>query len=289
MPLTFHIMHQNLRVFGGGSLTRNQAFADAMEDISTDIGSSSRVLVCGFTEVMNAGVKSQDALSEMAKSLDPCLVTSYFIACGVTACKDINQPEYVCISVFKESKGVEFKPGAMGKVLRLTDGTWKCYPHSDACPIHKMPKGDFGADIRGLAYIYGTVSGGGYNNKSMLVGFMHNMYGLGDRSGYFSNIGIMVKSINDTHKLQNPFTLIGGDFNLPPRDAPSRTGVSLSAVYEKTGDQPTNTTSKHPYDYWLTNNNNLLTNPRVLVNTRDVKSKLSDHAAISVQVKIDSM
>jgi hypothetical protein len=281
VPVQYHIFHQNLRVFGGRSLDRNEAFADAMEDISDDLGSSDRVLVAGFTEVMNAG--AGDALAEMATALDQGLQVPYLFACGVTAVG--AKPEYVAISVFKGST-VQFEVEYAGKVLRRADKKWQCFASTD-CDISKLPtKADLEADVRGLAYVVGTIKGGAYHGKQMVMGFMHNMYNLGERSIYYSSLTEIAAQIYSKHSLANTVKcFFGGDFNLEPHNIRSRKGPTLYSVFEQTGTKPTKTTVKNAYDFWLTNMQNVSnTLAKVWTITRSVQGGLSDHAAISLQL-----
>lgn len=266
----YHVFHQNMRVFGGGSYSRNEAFEGAMEEISSDLGNSRRVLVAGYTEVMNG--KTASALTDISVSLDPALTKPLLFAVGITAFKASN-PEFVAISLFKTFKLID-----MGRVLRLGSiykaPRWVCISSGDlditAMPDEAVP------DSRGMAYVYGSFQG-----QSIVVGFMHNLYNLGDRSGSFQAIGGMTNLIRKRHGLGSDVPIIfGGDFNVKPRDNIG----GVNAAYAEDDNKPVNTTSHHAYDFWITTT--VIDNDRAFVHaeTRNVSEGLSDHAGISLEL-----
>jgi len=277
MPTQYSIFHQNMRVFGGGSALRNVGYDDAMSEISSDLGVNQRILVAGFTEINNCN-STAAPLEDFALTLDPGLTKVYHFAIGVTALNKTKTPEYIAIALYKE-----VSLNSWGRVLRNSDKTWKIY-HQDNTLL--MPNGDWAADSRGLAYVAITFKG-----TKMIIGFIHNMYNLGDRSGAFTAIPKMADEIRKTEGgawTQAPI-YIGGDFNVAPRTFSSR--ANMSAVYaEDAHNNPENTTSSNAYDFWLykadptavvhVDNNDA----QVHTETRDVPNGLSDHAGISLKL-----
>jgi hypothetical protein len=276
----YHLFHQNMRVFGGGSTERNDGFEEAMKRITTLGTSTDRVLVAGWTEVMNAGV-SDSSLKKIAACLDSQLTSTYFYACGVT-CGKSESPEYVCISTHQD-----FKPTYWGRVLNKEKDQWTCYTH-DECATNSWPyKGQVAADARGLGYVGGTISG-----KKFIFGFMHNMYNLGDRSAILSKCQKMMEGIRTKHKEKADVPIVfGGDWNVKPTGKKDPTRVSprtkvfvTYAVKDdgKGGKKVINTTLKHAYDYWLASYK--IDNACAMVHdeSRDVDANLSDHAGVSL-------
>lgn len=275
----YHLFHQNMRVFGGGSILRNNVWENAMQYVKLGTATD-RVLIAGWTEVMNAK-HSKEPLAKIAVKLDVDLTSTLLFACGIT-CGKANDPEFVGISVSKAFK-LEF----YGRVLRTSDNKapWVCVT-SQMCEIEQWPaKLALAADARGLGYV-----GGSYKGQKMVMGFMHNMYTLGDRSLPYSKTQEMEKLIRKTHGLaENVSVYFGGDWNVkPPPKESSKHAASrqkMNVICEKTGDKPTSTTTgNHTYDYFLTSKS--MTNPNAQVHTatKDVKAKLSDHAAVSMQI-----
>lgn len=271
MPTTYYLFHQNMRVYGGGSVDRNDAFRQAFSEISDDIGHTSRILVAGFTEVMNSKVCAKE-LPGLALKLDPALKTTYFLACGITALTRTLVPEYVAISTYST-----FKVGIMGRVLKKADKSWGCWSSDDG-PVGELPSG-LAADVRGLGYVGGT-----HNGKSLIVGYMHNMYNLGERSTYFQSLPKMMQLIKAKHPDWDKVPIVfGGDFNLPPR-AISRRSETYTICARDASDEPINTTSKHAYDYWISDRDIAAESAEVFEQTRDVGEGISDHAGIGLDV-----
>jgi len=277
----YYIFHQNLRVFGGKSTSRNDTFNGAMMDICTKFNLG-KVAVAGFTEVMGTG--SLDALANMSDLLDSDLTKPILFACGFTAIKN-EDPEYIAISTNKE-----FKIEIAGRVLRVrpnayADAKWTCYSAGD------LSLGDFPnntvPDSRGLAYLGGTLKDTNSKTKRVIVGFMHNMYGLGDRSEAFTALEKIKQLVWAKHSLPNVVTIFGGDFNVAPRD--TKGGSHTICAMEIDGVTPTPTTKHHAYDFWLSSFNIPNSNAKVFAETRDVTLGLSDHAGVALLLPLDTM
>ncbi|HLO04709.1 MAG TPA: hypothetical protein VK191_16510 [Symbiobacteriaceae bacterium] len=269
MP-NYYVFHQNLRVFAGTNARRNTAFEDAMDTISTDIGSD-RVLVAGFTEVMN-NQNTRTPLRRIAQELDAALRTPILFATGTTAVG--NQTEWVGISTH-----TNFTVQISGKVLKQTNNTWQAYPVTPQLPADQMPPGNFAADVRGLAYVGGTIG-----NQRLLFGFIHNNYTLGEPSTIYRALPQMVTAIGQAHQGWDQVTrYLGGDFNIRPDDI----GVGYRAVYATDEDMgEIKTTWYHTYDYWITNNGNIDTGQaEVFTASRwENDPDLSDHAGVGLQI-----
>ncbi len=281
----FHIFHQNMMVFGGGSSDRNEAFKTQMWNISIALGSS-RVLVAGFTEIVNDG-KTMDAIKAIAVKLDPGLTSNQAFACGITACNKKQIPEYVIISIFNSAFKGAFALKISGRVLLVLNNqarkVWQCFPSTELA-IDQMPK-NFVPDSRGVAYVGGT-----YQGKDMIIGFMHNMYGEGDRFGGFQSLDDTAALIRVKHTdagWGDKDVFIGGDFNVDPR--PIKQDSQLWTICART--DPTNaesaavvTTSHHAYDFWLSTYFLTADYANVWTQTRNKSNHLSDHAGVSLKL-----
>jgi hypothetical protein len=280
----FHLFHQNMMVFGGGASVRNEAFKKKMWDISQAIGSD-RILVAGFTEIINDG-KTLEAIKEIAIKLDPGLTVNQAFACGQTALNQKQIPEYIIISAFNSPFKGTFTLKISGRVLlvsNLNKKSWQCFPSTELA-IDAMPK-NFVPDSRGVAYVGGT-----YQGKDMIVGFMHNMYGEGDRSGGFQSLDVVSGLIREKHKdggWGDKDVFIGGDFNVQPRAirSDSTLWTICARVDPNDGESdPVSTTSTHPYDFWLSTYFLTPDYAKVWTQTRDKSNNLSDHAGITLKL-----
>lgn len=268
MP-NFYIFHQNLRVFGGGTDDRNDPFEDACQDISDALGSD-RVIVAGFTEVMNDGA-TVTAIRRIAQNLDPGLRKPTLFATGKTAVG--GTMEWVAIST-----AASFTQQIAGKVLKMGDGSWRAYPTTQLAP-ELLPNDNFAADVRGLAYVGGT-----FNGQSILIGFIHNNYTLGEPTTIYRALPKMVEAIGAVHAgWDNVPRYLGGDFNIEPDNI----NVEYQALYARDEDGlAIPTTFHHPYDFWVTNDDNLNDGDvEVFTQTRwENNPKLSDHAGVGLQI-----
>ena len=271
----YYIFHQNMRVYGGGNAERNEVFNDAMMEISSELDKD-QVVVAGFTEIMNFGA-TVDALGVVAAHLDVNLRDPLFFACGITAFKN-ESPEYVAIAMHKN-----FSRQIGGRVLLTrpdpySKPQWTCFSETDL-GIQSIPKGIV-PDSRGLAYV-----GGRFKNKYMIVGFMHNMYNLGDRSSAFQALSNMINLIWAEHSTwANTATIFGGDFNVDPRDITSSVHT-IKAVDNNNNAIPT--TKHHTYDFWISSANIPNGNAFVDQQTRNVGNGLSDHAGIRLLLPLN--
>jgi hypothetical protein len=96
-----------------------------------------------------------------------------------------------------------------------------------------LPAGvPLGADARGLAYIAGTYGGNPY-----LIGIVHNMYAMGDKTAAFQNLPHMAdaarKRAGGIYAAAQ--VLLGGDFNRPPQHGAVRAPIRLSAHAARVG------------------------------------------------------
>lgn len=278
-----HIFHQNMMVFGGRSSKRNEAFKTKMHQICGGFGAD-RVIVAGFTEIVN-DQKAVEAIKGIAANLDPGLTGHQAFACGITACNQKQVPEYVIISTFNKPSVGTFEERISGRVLLVQNWvgkqSWRCFSSSEL-DVDKMPQ-NFAPDSRGVAYVGGT-----YMGRDMIIGFMHNMYGVGNRYGGFQSLDAVATLIRAKHDgWGDKEVFIGGDFNVTPR--PIRRNASLKhiAAISNPNDKKSwiLTTLNHAYDFWLSTSNAVTSpNAKVWTETRDKEDNLSDHAGISLKL-----
>lgn len=264
------LLHQNMRVFGGGSSDRNAAFAGGF----TAIGyvSASPYLAAGFTEITNDATSLAE-LPALAAAIDPGLISLVIIEVGISA---LGHAEYIAIAwnpdLFTISNAGQVLKGNLGVA---TD--WRAYNTSMTPPVPAigLPASQvFAADARGPAYIEGT-----YDGNSYLIMYFHNMFATGDRSGAYTNIPSMESKIKSILGLDgNTRTIIGGDFNLNPRDL---SGLEAHAARNAAGEY-IKTTWSNPYDFWLCSPNVNFVKTEVEIVTRGREQ--SDHAAIVLKI-----
>jgi endonuclease/exonuclease/phosphatase family metal-dependent hydrolase len=277
----FHVLYQNMTLFGGGSVARNRAFTSGFSQIA--LGSAAnRVLVAGFTEIGNAG-PAVSALTALAANIDDTLQGSYTIAVGLSATGLI---EYAYLATYAEDAANTFHVDGYGKVIGTQDETqWTCYPAATLASA-TLPA-DLTPGSRGLAYVTGTIVSGAdpsWQGKQLAVLFTHGMYGTGDVYGGMQRLPGAVAAVYAAHKL--PATVgyvLAGDFNASPRPV-SASGTSLAPVFaaDTTG-KPVSTTQDHAYDFFFTSPALSTATATAWPQTRSGPA-LSQHAAISLQL-----
>jgi len=218
MPLIFH---QNMFSFGGHSAVRNATFTGAFAAIQGITGAIYRA--AGFTEVINAGAGLRHTLSLLAHALDPNMTDLVVIEVGTTA-----------VGVRREFIGIAWDPAALivqhaGSVLwDSANQRWRAHNAVAAGIVNQTinrPAGlMLGADSRGLAYIAALRLG-----NPFLIGFMHNMYNLGDKSSAFTHLGNMADAACNAAGgvYGGAEIMIGGDFNLRPRQPKRPRGANV--------------------------------------------------------------
>jgi hypothetical protein len=274
------IFHQNMRRYGGGSVVRNAVFNARFNAIGVATGHT--YIVAGFTEVMNSGPALRASLRTAAQQLDPGLTDLYVFRVGTTS-----------VGGLREFIGIAVDPGwvnvvHLGTVLRDANNRWQLY--SAAVGVVALTNNVWGwppagfplqADSRGVAFIAATAFGANY-----IFGFMHNMYAIGEKSGAFNNLG----RIGDTIRrglagfgYAGARIVIGGDFNLSPRQ-PTQRPIATRSVWGVDGfGNPINTTAVNLYDFWV------VTDPGTVNGDCDVRNETlvangSDHRGVVLTV-----
>jgi hypothetical protein len=270
------LFHQNMRVFGGGSAPRNAVFTGALTAINAATGAA--YWAAGFTEITNPNAPLRGVLAGLAATLDPGLTSLVVIEVGTTA---LGMREYIGI-VWDNAA---FPVAHVGRVLRdPVNRAWAAYNVAAAAiPANRvilLPGlgAPLAADSRGVAYIAGTNGGTNY-----LLGFMHNMYALGDKSGAY----VAMPSMTDLARAgiggayAAAEVIVGGDFNLDPRP-PKRPRGAAFLLYPRAEGGPgayTNTTLANPYDFWLVSNVGITDADDTVYPATRVAAG-SDHAAV---------
>jgi hypothetical protein len=274
MPFLFH---QNMRSFGGAQIDRTAAFAAAFASIHTATGGG--YWAAGFTEVMNSGA-SLPALQDLAPLIDPALGHLLVIEVGKTAFRT------------REFIGIAWNPAVLdvlfaGQVLwnsmfRRWQESYVPFADFPANATIGLPESErVGADVRGLAYIAARQVGTG---NPCVVGFMHNMYQLGDRYRGLASLPTMARKVMSAigDGFENAQVIIGGDFNVRPRNLGPRPLPLYSFAAHRVPGGFVNTTLANPYDFWLVRNR--IPGMRAYVKTRTRRARASDHAAIVLRL-----
>jgi hypothetical protein len=269
------IFHQNMRNYGGGAPGRNVAYNGALGAINAITGAL--YWVAGFTEITNT-VGSVAALLARAAVLDAGLTRIVVIEVGTTA---LGTREFIGIAW----DNANFTVAHGGSVVKFAmNQNW--VPHNVANAalgtggnqtIALPGAGGLAADTRGLAYIAGTNAGNPY-----LIGFLHNMYALGNKTEMYQRIGGIADNARAAigGVYAGAEVIIGGDFNVAPAPARKRPrGFTLDTVIASAMGAPINTTLANPYDYWKVSNP-ALNNGDASVYVQTRVALCSDHAAI---------
>ncbi len=249
------IFHQNMRVYGGCSANRNQAFATAFENLSGNTNPG--CIVCGYTELRNNGVPLHDNLAGYSNQLfiaSDRAAKGSIIEIGISGREvsehvgifwDASKLQVQRIGFSNQDGLDEYKAG-----VEVIGRNHQCTYNMPLRPgLHQ-------ADKRGLAFIAGSDK----NGQKWLIGFMHNMYGTGDRYGGFENIPNLLKAalgaLSDSEWAQSEDIgiVVGGDFNVEPRSFTERNsdGLVPYASVDQNG-KPELTTDHHAIDFWIVN------------------------------------
>ena len=220
------------------------------------------------------------AIGRLALALDPGLTRVTAVAVGTTAVG--VQTEFVGIAWNPLMLQVEY----VGQAVQV-DGVWQAYltryANGVVPPRVAFPAGVplRTADSRGLAFVAGMAGGAPY-----LIGFMHNMLNLGNRTGAYDNIPTMTTRACQAMggAYANARIIVGGDFNLLPRNpgtARSRGAMYFVAAEDDDGTYA-NTTVANAYDFWLVNFGQLTSDDVDILDQAFGDGGRSDHAGISL-------
>ncbi|HLJ89312.1 MAG TPA: hypothetical protein VKZ53_21015 [Candidatus Angelobacter sp.] len=286
----FVIFHQNMQKFNGANAVRNAAFVTQMGAIGAALGPT--LGVAGYTELISNLPAMHAALPPIATALDGGLTNRLVICVGKTSVG--NALEYI---------GIVWDPGMLnvqhaGQVLwDPVNRRWGAARNTTApFPANRnilLPGvQNYGADTRGLAYIACRRV---LNNNPFIIGFLHNMYSIGDRTAAMQNLDTMASRARAAAGAAYAAAeiIIGGDFNVqpPPAARPSRKrarGAALrltTRVFRNGFGVAQNTTLANPYDYWLVSDAIGITDAhaRRYTQTRwDVNMNCSDHAGVTL-------
>jgi hypothetical protein len=237
------IFHQNMRDFGGNSNARNILFSNRFDQINTALGNL--FIAAGLTELMNTGAGLHHNLPIIVQALDPGLTNFVVIEVGTTA---FGRREFIAIA----TKPANFPITDAGHVLYDSmNNTWAIFntPVGNivANRINLPATVNLAADNRGVAYVAGA-----YNGNNYLLGFMHNMNKLRPPTLGFDALGRMANLMrNNVPGYGGARVIIGGDFNLAPRD-PANRGVRLyGRCCRNVFGLPVFTTVANPLDFFV--------------------------------------
>jgi hypothetical protein len=276
------IFHQNMRTFGGGAPGRNAAYTAALTAINAATGPV--YLAAGFTEITNPNAPLRGVLAGLAATLDPGLTRHLIVEVGTTA---LGMREFIGIA-WDPLAGLAVQHA--GHVLRdPVNKSWRAYDTPlgvGAIPNNTIPLPGgvaLGADQRGLAYIAGIRV---WDGNPYVLGFMHNMYALGDRTAAFGGLPYMADLARQAAGggYVGAEVIVGGDFNVDPRNPKRARGAAFTMVFRAARDAfgaliPT--TAVNTYDYWVVSNAGIAdADASVYANTRVALA--SDHAGITL-------
>ncbi|HEX7120181.1 MAG TPA: hypothetical protein VF212_15410 [Longimicrobiales bacterium] len=288
------IFHHNLRDYSGKA-ARADTFCNGYRHVANSFPDS--VVVAGFTEVLTTRARTR--LCGMAQALDAGLSRLVVIEVGQNVGgKRRGRVEYIGIAwnpleveVARAGFAVRHAVMRFGVCVDMKSVERRTEEIDDVrvSVITNKDRSNTIADHRGLAYIVGEFLG-----RKFLFGFMHNVYGTGVRTLDFAMVTPMAEAVRReaVKKLGDPSyataeIIIGGDFNIEPHPPTTERGDRLMLYPRAATDRfgYVNTTRVHPYDYFLVNNPNIISNcvdaytyTRAEPHTERLAA--SDHAAI---------
>jgi hypothetical protein len=274
------IFHQNMRDYGGNSAPRNALYAARFGAISATPTVPNGVLVAGFTEIMNSGVGLHANMPGVIQNLDAGLTNFIVIYVGTTSVG--RRAEYIAIAT-----DPVFVAAHAGQVLiNPVTAQWAIYNTPAAAVVNNrigVPGGvNLQADSRGVAYVAGTFAGNQY-----IIGFMHNMYNEGNKTGAFTNLGRVAQVMRQNVPGYGAArVIIGGDFNVAPRNPTRRGGVPLHSCCKRsalTGLPIWTTIGMNSYDFFVANTAQTDANAEVWGQTMVIPLG-SDHAGVGLEI-----
>lgn len=241
------LFHQNMRTYGPSAEEKNAKAAAQMKTIGGRCGGT--IICAGFTEIRSPSAAMEAQVGVLGASLHADMTSSMVVPVGISGGKTT---EYIGVAwnntKFAVSRAGYFYVDFYKKQLVCLSTTaaagWASMPYPP-------PKTEVKADFRSLAFLYGT-----YGGAAIVVAFMHNMFGTGDKTGAFDAIGMMLAEAAKLYAAAPAQTYVGGDFNLPPR-SPAKSGLAPVAALAAGGKAYELTTNSNCYDYWLVTDNRL--------------------------------
>lgn len=219
MPVLFH---QNLRVYGGGTPQRDNAYNAAFAQIAQQLNGNAGdgpVWVAGATEIVNnrtavagwAGLCNSLGVGQNAVIISgiSALGTAEFIGIGVHPGLQILSAGRIFLDVGGQQVGLYHD------IQDPNNAQW-----ATTLPVAQTP------DYRGIVYVIVQANG----IPTLAVGFLHNAYTNADiRALVAGSVPGILRTIatNPAFNAQNGHTFLGGDFNVAPlQRGTARTGIA---------------------------------------------------------------
>lgn len=271
MPI--HLLHQNMRVFGGGVGARNTGYHAHFHNVVGRLGGGDRFAVCGFTEILNNNTAANvmggggGQVFNLAGQLGAS--TIFVVGCGQTALNE-QKMEYVCIGVHPTDVP---NLGGIGRVMikadqhvQLLDDYIAIGNYNANWANNTSQQATF--DYRGLVYVTLAING-----QAMAVGFLHNRYGNAQNGGQAERAMVAQQLPRMAYTVAQHLgggghVYIGGDFNVNVIANRSLQGTTIYAYSQGTTAPPPappgqrqvpvgatgggTTWAGSLYDYWYT-------------------------------------
>ena len=278
-----------MRNFGGGSDSRNEKNREVLNLVRLAFRDS--IKVAGFTEITNDAA-SREILQQLIDQLIQQPIGGnksqnlIIVNCGRTAG---DKTEFTAIGVNSSLQILE-----VGRVYLYDKQTLR-----DVAPVDRSKFAQWcntfptasSLDYRALVYVKVCETG----KAPVYVGFVHNMYTLGDnRITFMLRLPKMIDMIRDQF---DGNIYIGGDFNTEPVDRKGKNnyycyvaGLLISPKPGIVAFTPGGTLmSGNKYDYWYSNlertDRSRTPNPKVTELTLRDDVGLSDHCGILLNIK----
>jgi hypothetical protein len=229
IPFTYPLgvlFHQNMRVFGGGTVARNTAYLTAFQAISLHLNQNFHsVLIAGFTELTNNTTTVAALNGGLAAALGVGQVTAVRTRqtavggsldyTGVAVAAGVNILAWGRIVPVTSSQGVRLNNDVRPQNVPLA--TWAAGAPAEST-----------LDYQSLVYVIADIGGG----NVVAVAFLHNIFSINDNLGLIlQNLPNAANAIVSNPVMPQPgngvvFTC--GDFNtVPQQRGTGRTGIAV--------------------------------------------------------------
>ena len=236
MPV--HLLHQNMRAFGGGAGARNAAYNAQLLNVAGRLAMGDRIAVCGLTEILNnntaanvlggGGGQAFNLAGQLGAN------TTFVVGCGQTALNN-QAMEYVCIGVHPTDAANLVGIGRImikaDQNVQLLDDYIAVANYNANWANNTPPQATF--DYRGLVYVTLAI-----NALPIAVGFLHNRYGSAQNGGQAERAMIAQQLPRMAYLLDQRLGIgnvyIGGDFNVNVIATRSLRGTDIFAYSRAT-------------------------------------------------------
>jgi hypothetical protein len=222
------LFHQNMRNYGGGTVTRNNQYEQAFTAIATDLNPvRPSVLIAGFTELTNDTTAPAGLNSGLCAALG--VGPAQAVCTRETAAGAVDYTGIAYAAGVNIQSWGRVVPFVSGQRVELVDDVWNPQTTNFAGWAAELPTGAT-LDYQSLVYVVADISGGPPAAPIVVaVAFLHNIFNVNDnKSAVLQNLpGAARRIVNDTMGGAG-VVYVCGDFNTGPRTRGTpRTGQAV--------------------------------------------------------------